>query len=156
MIAIDIPGFGALELDHAVLDFNGTLAMDGALLPGVRERLGILSTRLAIHVVTADTHGGAATALAGLPCTLDVLPASGQAEAKRRFVESLRAERVAAIGNGRNDRLMLEAALLGIVVVQAEGAAAATVAAADLVVPTLADALDLLAHPLRLVASLRD
>jgi soluble P-type ATPase len=41
-------------------------------------------------------------------------------------------------------------------VIQGEGAAAGTVAAADLVVPTIADALDLLAHPLRLVASLRD
>jgi hypothetical protein len=31
-----------------------------------------------------------------------------------------------------------------------------TLAAADIVVPTIGDALDLLAHPLRLVASLRD
>jgi soluble P-type ATPase len=87
---------------------------------------------------------------------LKIVPAAGQAEAKRRFVESLGAEGVVAIGNGRNDRRMLEAARLGIAVIQGEGAAAGTVAAADLVVPTIADALDLLAHPLRLVASLRD
>jgi len=156
MIAIDVPGFGPLRLEHIVLDFNGTLAIDGALLPGVGERLAALSTGLAIHVVTADTHGTAARALAGLSCALDVLPASGQAEAKRRFVESLGPERVVAIGNGRNDRLMLDAARLGIAVVQAEGAAAATLAAGDLVAPTIADALDLLLQPLRLLASLRD
>jgi soluble P-type ATPase len=156
MIALDIPGFGALRLEHLAVDFNGTLAIDGELLPGVSERLGALSTDLAIHVVTADTHGTAARSLAGFPCSLDVLPVSGQAEAKRRFVVALGAHRVVAIGNGRNDRLMLAAAGLGIAVVQAEGAAAATLAAGDLVAPTIADALDLLIHPLRLLASMRD
>jgi P-type E1-E2 ATPase len=155
MIALDVPGFGALRLEHLAVDFNGTLAIDGKLLPGVSERLRTLSTGLAIHVVTADTHGTAARSLAGFPCSLEVLPVSGQAEAKRRFVVALGADRVVAIGNGRNDRLMLAAAGLGIAVVQAEGAAAATLAAGDLVAPTIADALDLLIHPLRLLASLR-
>ena len=156
MIALDVPGFGTLRLEHLALDFNGTLAVDGALLPGVAERLVSLSTVLAIHVVTADTHGTAARSLSGMPCTLDMLPVSEQAAAKRRFVEALGAERVVAIGNGRNDRLMLETARLGIAVVQAEGAAAATLAAGDLVAPTIADALDLLIHPRRLLATLRD
>jgi soluble P-type ATPase len=35
MIALDIPGFGALRLEHLAVDFNGTLAIDGKLLPGV-------------------------------------------------------------------------------------------------------------------------
>jgi soluble P-type ATPase len=156
VISFVIPDFGALALEHLVLDFNGTLAVDGMLLPGVGERLAALASQLSIHALTADTHGTAARALAGAPCALKIVPAAGQAEAKRRFVESLGAEGVVAIGNGRNDRRMLEAARLGIAVIQGEGAAAGTVAAADLVVPTIADALDLLAHPLRLVASLRD
>jgi len=156
VIAIEVPGFGALALERLVLDFNGTLALDGALLPGVAARLAALAPQLAIHVLTADTHGTAARALAGIPCAVNVVPAAGQAEAKLRFVESLGTAGLVAIGNGRNDRLMLGAARLGIAVVQGEGAAAATLAAADLVVPTIADALDLLVHPLRLVASLRD
>jgi soluble P-type ATPase len=156
VIKIDVPGFGLLRLEHLVLDFNGTLAVDGALLPGVAERLLALAPRLSIHVLTADTHGTAALALEGLPCALAVVPPSGQAEAKRRFVEALGAECVVAIGNGRNDRLMLEAARIGIAVMQREGAAAETLAEAGVVVPAIEDALDLLAHPLRLVASLRD
>ena len=39
MIAHKIPGFGALRLEHLVLDYNGTLALDGRLLRGVRPRL---------------------------------------------------------------------------------------------------------------------
>lgn len=156
MISIAIPDFGTITLEHLVLDFNGTLAVDGAVLPGVAERLAALAPRLSIHVLTADTHGTAARALAGVPCALNVVPAAGQAQAKQHFVDSLGASGVVAIGNGRNDRSMLGAARLGIAVIQSEGAAAAAIAAADLVAPTIADALDLLVHPLRLVASLRD
>lgn len=39
MIEIEIPGGETLRLEHLVLDFSGTLARDGRLLPGVRERL---------------------------------------------------------------------------------------------------------------------
>lgn len=34
MIEINIPGFGSLELDHLVLDYNGTMALDGQLIEG--------------------------------------------------------------------------------------------------------------------------
>ena len=156
MIEVDVPGFGALAIAHVVLDFNGTLACDGGLLSGVAERLAALAPKLSIHVLTADTHGTAAAALAGVPCALEVVGRTDQAEAKRRFIAALGAHRVVAVGNGRNDRLMLAEARLGIAVVQSEGAAAETLAAADLVVPTIVDALDLLSHPMRLVASLRD
>jgi soluble P-type ATPase len=59
------------------------------------------------------------------------------------------------VGNGRNDRLMLEAAALGLAVILGEGASSATLAAADAVCLSIADALDLLIHPLRLTATLR-
>ena len=60
-----------------------------------------------------------------------------------------------AIGNGRNDRLMLRDAVLGIALVQTEGAAAEAIANADVVCTHILDALDLLANPLRLAATLR-
>jgi len=50
---------------------------------------------------------------------------------------------------------MLRAARLGVAVVQAEGAAAETLAVADLVVYSINDALDLFLQPRRLIASLR-
>jgi soluble P-type ATPase len=59
------------------------------------------------------------------------------------------------IGNGRNDRLMLAESALGIAVVLGEGAAAVTLAAADVVCTDILAALALLTHPLRLVATLR-
>ena len=59
------------------------------------------------------------------------------------------------MGNGRNDRLMLDEAALGVVVVQREGAAVETLLAADVVCQSIVDALDLLLNPLRLKATLR-
>ena len=155
MLSVAVPGYATLQLEHLVLDYNGTLACDGALIDGVCERLERLAQDLRIHVVTADTFGKARQALAGLPCQLQVLPAGNQEQAKLVYIQLLGCERVVAIGNGRNDRLMLEAAALGIAVVQREGAAAETLRAADAVCPSILDALDLLASPLRLVATLR-
>lgn len=156
MLSISIPGFSELRLVDLVSDFNGTLAQDGRLLPGIRELLVDLAGDLRIHVVTADTHGSAAQELQGLPVSVQVIPPANQAAAKRAFVERLGGNGVVALGNGRNDREMLSAAALGIVVVQVEGAAPETLASADVVVSTAIDALELLRHPQRLVATLRD
>lgn len=155
MIEIDVPGFGALSLAHLVLDYNGTLARDGELIDGVAERLRALADTLEIHVLTADTFGTARRALAGLPCAVTVLGAGDQAAAKAAVVERLGPRQVVAIGNGRNDRLMLERAALGIAVILEEGAAAATLRAADVVATRIDDALALLGAPARLTATLR-
>ena len=156
VLEITIPGGpDALHLEHLVLDFNGTLACDGVLLGGVAELLQRLSSQLALHVVTGDTFGRAREALSGLPCRLVILEAAGQSEAKRQYVERLGADTVACIGNGRNDRLMMEVAALGIAVMQAEGASPQTLLAADVVTGDVRVALDLLLHPLRLAATLR-
>jgi len=155
VIAIDIPGFGELQLEHLVTDYNGTLAVDGRLLPGVAGRLSELAPSLHIHVITADTFGLAASELEGLPVSVVILPVDDQAQAKLDFVSGLGTNTVVAIGNGRNDREMLRAAALGIALVQPEGAAAETVAAADVVSIGISDALELLRFPKRLVATLR-
>jgi len=155
MIDVRIPGFCRLRLTHLVLDYNGTIALDGKPIAGVRKRLAALSARLSIHVLTADTFGTAAKSLAGLPLTLHVLARSGQDRAKLRCVEALGASRAVCIGNGRNDRLMLHAAALGIVLLEREGAARESLLAADIAVARIDEALDLLDNPLRLVATLR-
>jgi soluble P-type ATPase len=155
LIELAVPGFGTLRLEHLVLDYNGTLALDGRVLPGVKPRLRRLARSLRIHVVTADTFGKARAGLAGLDCELEILKSGGEDRAKAAYVRGLGPDRVACIGNGRNDRLMLRVAGLGIAVVQAEGAAAEALAAADLVTPTVSCALDLLLRPRRLLATLR-
>lgn len=155
MLSVDIPGHARLELDHLVCDYNGTLARDGQSLEGVEDRLAALAQRLSVHVVTADTFGAARAALAGMDLRLTILPPGDQDQAKAEYVRTLDAARTVAIGNGRNDRDMLATAALGIAVLGPEGAAGATLAVADVIVPDACAALDLLANPRRLIATLR-
>ena len=155
MLTIDIPGWKPLALRHLFLDYNGTLAMDGKLLPGVSERLTELSAQLDIHVLTADTFGSVRKELSAVPCDLLIIPLQNQAQAKADRLCSFDPALSAAVGNGRNDALMLREAALGIALLQEEGAAPQTLAAADVVCRSIPDALDLLLHPLRLTATLR-
>lgn len=155
MLHIDLPGQPPLELHHLVLDFNGTLALRGAVVAGVAERLQRLANQLELHCVTGDTFGTARAALEGLPVSLHVLPATGQSVAKRDFLASLEGGTV-AIGNGWNDRLMLERATLGLAVLMSEGSAGATLMAARAIFPSILDALDALIVQGRMVAVLRD
>jgi soluble P-type ATPase len=155
MIDIVIPGHGHLQLDHLVLDYNGTLACDGRLIPHVQPALNFLAERIQIHVLTADTQGGAAEHLTGIACRMLVLGPGAQDVAKRDYLRRLGVQRCAAVGNGRNDRLMLAEAALGIAVIGPEGAASDALHAAHITCTSIASALALLAVPLRLIATLR-
>lgn len=155
MIQATIPGYKHLELVHLILDVNGTLALDGALLPGVARRITELSDQIQVSLLTANTFGRGAAIAAELGITWEQLAPGREAEQKRDRVLTLGAEGVAAIGNGYNDALMLESAALGIAVVGPEGASSEALRCADLVTSSICDALDLLLFPNRLVAGLR-
>jgi P-type E1-E2 ATPase len=155
VIDVDIPSFGKLCLEHLVLDYNGTLAQDGDLLPGVREALSVLAERLTLHVLTGDTFGKARHELEGLPCLCVILAPEEQAQAKADYVERIGTARAVCIGNGRNDRLMLQKAALGIAVIQGEGAATESLLAARIVCRDVPEALNFLLSPLRLTATMR-
>jgi P-type E1-E2 ATPase len=155
MIELSIPGIDDLTLEHVVFDVNGTLAVDGVLVEGVAERLTGLGERLVIHMLTADTHGGQAAIDAALGLTARRVQRGQEREQKAAFVRELGAERVVAVGNGGNDVGMLGEAALGIAVIGTEGLNVEALYAADVVVASPLDALDLLLNPSRLVATLR-
>jgi len=155
MIEIDIPGTKILQLEHLVLDYNGTIAFDGALIDGVKECLAELSQMLTVHVITADTFGSVKKALEDIDCKLAVIPLDHQDVAKLEYVKNLGCEQIVSMGNGVNDRLMLKASALGVAVIQGEGAVFETIASADIVCTDILSALSLLTNPLRLTATLR-
>jgi len=155
MLKITISGFRETNLTDLILDYNGTLACDGELIVGVADRLHELSDSLRIHILTDDTFGKAADEVADLPCELIVLGPGDQAQAKLDYINKVGAAGAVSIGNGRNDRLMLEGSVLSIAVIQTEGAAVETLTSADIAVSSILDALDLLTHPKRLIATLR-
>ncbi len=156
LIELDIEGFRGLRLAHLVLDVNGTLALDGDLLPGVSERVGVLRDAVDVQLLSSDTYGRLEDVAATLEIAATRLePGKDEAEQKADFVRALGAGEVVAVGNGVNDAAMLETASLGIAVVGPEGLAASALESADVVTVGIQDALDLLIHPQRLLATLR-
>lgn len=155
MIELTVPGRGVLELEHLVTDVNGTLAIDGQLIEGVAKRMTALRDRLTVHMLTADTHGRQAVIDQQLALTAVRIEPGAEATQKADYVRKLGGDKVVAIGQGANDAEMLEVAALGICVMSQEGAATETLLAADIVVPNILAAFELLEKPLRIVASLR-
>jgi len=156
MISVNIPGRGVMELKHIVLDFNGTMACDGILIPGVEERLNKLSEQLEVHIMTADTFGLCRFACSGIKGSIQIMTAAIGAPEKEKFVESLGANNVVAVGNGTNDNRMLKRAALGIVIIGPEGTSTRSLLAADVVVKDINDGLDMLLNPKRVIATLRE
>lgn len=156
MLSVDIPGRGTLELTHLVLDVNGTIAEDGHVRPGVKERLVRLGRQLKIVMVTADTHGRQTSIDRELDLEATRLE-HGKPEApqKAALVNQIGAAATVAIGNGANDAEMLRAAAVGVCVLESEGTSLQALQSADAVSRSINEALDLLLNPRRLVATLR-
>lgn len=155
MIELNIPGRGLVQLQHLVCDVNGTLAVDGQLQDGVKQRLSSLRDSFTLHLLTADTHGKQGIIDQQLNLKAVLIQPGEEDEQKTKYVQKLGEETVVAIGQGANDAGMLKAAALGICVLSAEGTAVKTLLAADLVVANIFEAIALLEKPLRIVATLR-
>lgn len=152
---IPIPGYRELVLDTLLLDYNGTIALDGRISEGVRERLQALSEQFRIYVLTADTHGTARKECEGLHVNVHTFPVGNAAEYKREIIENLGGDHCVCMGNGRNDVGMFQKAALSIAVMDREGMYAGLLKEADLCVNSIEDGLDLLRYPKRLTADLR-
>lgn len=155
---VNIPSRPILEIKHVVLDYNGTLAIDGKLLPGVAAQINRLSRQAEVqfHILTADTFGSVVSALQGVNCEIHIIANEQQDVSKLQYIEHLGKEQVMAVGNGVNDRLMLQQAGLGIAIFQEEGLAIPSLIAADIVCKSILDAFAYLSVPQRLVATLRN
>ena len=154
-ITVEIPGYQKLQMRYLILDYNGTIALDGALQKGVAERLQQLSEQLEIYIVTADTHGTVRKLCQQLPVQIHTFPTSEAAEEKRKIVETLGADHCVCIGNGRNDLEMCQIAGLSVAVMGEEGMCGKLGAKADICVRNITDGLDLLLYTKRLIATLR-
>jgi len=152
---IAVPGRGNYAIEHLILDLNGTIAVDGRIIEGVREKVTKLSGKLDVIVVTADTNKNAEGLVRDLPVTIRTVKEGQESSQKLEVVLQQGKNNTISIGNGCNDVSMLRESAIGICIVGREGASAEAMMASDLVVPTINDALDLLLNPNRLRATLR-
>lgn len=155
MIYLPIPGFGEIKLQNLVLDYNGTIALDGRLIDGVGELLKQLSKSIDIFVITADTFGTVEKEMKDLPVRVIQINRGNEKEEKLQFIKQLGPNITAAIGNGNNDEFMLKEASIGICIMAQEGCSEKTLQCADLVIHDIKKALELFLYKNRLIATLR-
>lgn len=156
MIKIDIPGKGTIAIENLVLDYNGTIAMDGKVKEGVQERLRVLEEQgIRIFVLTADTYGDAKEQCKSLPVVIQTFDREHAAQSKKEIVKNLGSKVTMTIGNGNNDAQMFEESILSVALIGDEGCASKAILASDILCNQILDAIDLLLHPTRIKATLR-
>ncbi len=156
-MTIEIPGYKSIEIHHLLLDYNGTLAIDGHLTQGVAEKIyEIAKTGIDVHIITADTNGTVRQTCRDLPVQIEIFENTGASESKRKVASKLGVGHCACIGNGYNDRHMFEACALSIAVIGSEGCSVGAIMQADIVCKHILEALDLILSSNRVIATLRD
>ena len=152
---LEIPGYKNLDIKNIVFDYNGTLAKNGQVNEEVKKLLKEICLVFNVHVITADTFGSVKNELKEFDLEVKVLSSGDHTREKMEFVLSLEKEMTAAIGNGNNDKMMLEAATLSIAVMGDEGCSKDALLASDIVCKDIKSAIELLLYPKRLTATLR-
>lgn len=154
-MVIEIPGYKTLNIHTLLLDYNGTIAIDGIVPESVKIRIEQLAKEFQIFVLTADTHGTARLQCAGLPLEVCTFPVGNAGDYKAEILNQYGGEHCACIGNGRNDIKMFKGAALSIAIMGKEGMCSALLKESDICVTSIEDGLDLLLYPKRLIADLR-
>jgi soluble P-type ATPase len=149
MIPIQRPGLEPLEIEFILIDFEGTLATDRRVHPKAKDKINLLSKRAKLSILTKGERGVVERALKNIKAQTVYLKAGDASREKLDLLEKLGRDRTVVIGNGLDDAPLIEKATLGICVIGKEGAAAAALAKADVVVTDVLDALDFLLKPLR-------
>ena len=156
MVSIDIPGKGKMNIENLVLDFNGTIAYDGNIKNGIREKIQrVHEMGINIYILTADTYHQAAEQCKDMPVTLEIFDVDNAALSKREIVNNIDSKLTMTIGNGNNDVEMFEESISSVAVIGDEGCAVKAIFAADIITNNIDDAIDLLLNPHRIKATLR-
>jgi P-type E1-E2 ATPase len=156
MLCYDIPGRGRIEIENVVLDYNGTIAVDGKIIGGVKELLEKLKKHVKVYVLTADTYGIAINECKNLGVNIMTFPNEDSGFYKKEIVRKLGGRNTLCIGNGYNDIPMFKEAILSIAVIEGEGASSKLILNADIVTKSIIDAIKLILDENRMKATLRN
>lgn len=151
-----IPGREAVEIRDVILDYNGTIAIDGKLIDGIAELINELAGDINFHIITADTYGSVGRELSHINCKVVKIPEDKQDVSKLDYLLKLGKENTLCVGNGKNDRLMLKESVIGIATIQDEGVCVEALVAADIACKSILDVFAYFKTPNRIKATLRN
>lgn len=154
MIKIEIPGRGDYEIENAVFDYNGTVAVNGEMSENTQKNLKKLSEYVNIYILTADTYGTVKKKCENLPVSVEAFPTHDAADYKEKIVKSISGQNI-CFGNGYNDIKMFDIADLSVCIIEEEGCSGKLLSHSDIVVNSIDDAFGLVFNTDRIKATLR-
>jgi len=152
---IEIPNFKNLDIQNILFDYNGTLAEDGEISEEIHTLLKDICKKYNVFVITADTFGSVKKELKDFDLEVIILSSDDHTKEKRTFLQELGENETIALGNGNNDALMLKTAVISIAILGEEGCASEALFASDIVCKNITNAMQLILHPKRMIATLR-
>lgn len=149
----NVPVVGEIEINTIVLDLNGTLAVNGEIVPGSKEKIAELN-KLGFKIIlfTGDQRGNAKEICDDLGIEFYK---AGNSEEKEKIFLTLDLEKTAAIGNARIDVGKFKHAKVSIATLQAEGIHTGILSDVDVIVPSVIDALNFFIDPNIFCATMR-
>lgn len=156
MLIYDIPGTGKIKIENVVFDYNGTVAVDGKLIKGVKESLIKLKSYANIYILTADTYGTVKSQCNDLGIDVKTFPKENAGLFKKKIVEELGASSTICVGNGVNDVEMFKICRISIATVEGEGCSGKLLINTDIAVNSIKDAVELILSNDRMKATLRN
>lgn len=156
MLIYKIPGREDIKIENIVLDYNGTIAVDGKILDGVKQLLSKLKNHANIYILTADTYGTVEEECSNIGGEVLTFPKENAGESKKDIVKKLGGEKTLCVGNGFNDIPMFKESILSIAVIEGEGACGKLLVHADIVTRSIIEALEIILNKNKMKATLRN
>lgn len=156
MIKYRIPGRGEIEIENVVLDYNGTIAVNGKIIEGVKELIQKLKEYVNVYILTSDTYGTSESECKGLGVKAITFPNENAGLYKKEIVRKLNGRKTICVGNGYNDIPMFKESILTIAVIEGEGACGKLLLNADIVTRSIIDAIEIILNENKVKATLRN
>ena len=109
---INVPQTGKYNIENIVFDYNGTIANNGIIIDGVLKKIVDLSKNFNVHIITADTFNTVRESFKGTNVNIHIIDKDYGSEQKEKFIDKLGFDKTIALGNGRNDELMLKKSII--------------------------------------------
>ncbi len=156
MLIYNIPGTGEIKIENIVFDYNGTVAVDGKLINGIKESMIKLKNHANIYILTADTYGTVKVQCNDLGVEVKTFPKENAGLFKKEIVEKLGAENTICVGNGVNDIEMFKICRISIATIEEEGCSGKLLMHTDIAVKSIKNAIELILSEDRMKATLRN
>ena len=155
MLMYKIPGRDDIEIENIVFDYNGTIAVDGKILSGVKELILKLEKYANIYILTADTYGTVGEECSNINVKVLTFPRKNAGKFKKDIVKKLGGKKTLCVGNGFNDVPMFQESVLSIAVIEGEGVSGKLLMNADIVTKSILDAINIILDKNKMKATLR-